>query len=151
MSKVENIQCPKCKEWKSRRDFHKCTDNDNGLQVYCKLCRKKIDKLRHEEISSDPDKKQKKKDQIKSRKDDVRYKIICYLQEHPCISCGEKDPTVLTFDHIQDKKFNISDAIGRSYCWDKIYKEIEKCEVRCSNCHARKNSKLFNFYKNKMQ
>jgi hypothetical protein len=61
-----------------------------------------------------------------------------YLKEHPCTDCGETNPIILEFDHIRDKKFNISDAVRRSVTLTRIKAEVAKCEVRCANCHRAK-------------
>ena len=29
----------------------------------------------------------------------------------------------------------VSDMINKAYCVEAIQKEIDKCEVRCANCH----------------
>lgn len=55
-----------------------------------------------------------------------------------CVDCGETDPLVLDFDHvIGEKKHNISDLARSSYSREKIMEEIDKCEVRCANCHRK--------------
>lgn len=65
-----------------------------------------------------------------------------YLSTHPCIDCGETDPVVLEFDHVRgDKVDAISMMIGRGFPLERIKQEIEKCEVRCSNCHRRKTAR----------
>lgn len=61
-----------------------------------------------------------------------------YLTEHPCIDCGEKDIVVLEFDHVKGKKAgNISQMAMSPVSLEVLQKEIEKCEVRCANCHRR--------------
>tara|TARA_R110000782_G_scaffold234294_1_gene320456 strand:- start:200 stop:562 length:363 start_codon:yes stop_codon:yes gene_type:complete len=53
-----------------------------------------------------------------------------------CVDCGESNPLVLDFDHVKGKKVKcISDMVRCSYSIDTIKKEIDKCELRCSNCH----------------
>jgi hypothetical protein len=52
-----------------------------------------------------------------------------------CKDCGESNPIVLDFDHLKDKKYNISRMIHDGFSWKAIKKEIEKCEVVCANCH----------------
>lgn len=55
-----------------------------------------------------------------------------------CIDCGYAEHAVaLQFDHTgDDKRMNVSDMIRSDYSWETIKVEIDKCEVRCANCHA---------------
>ena len=59
-------------------------------------------------------------------------------KEHGCIDCGYNEhPIALQFDHTgNDKKASVSNLIRSDYCWKTIMEEINKCEVRCANCHA---------------
>jgi hypothetical protein len=53
-----------------------------------------------------------------------------------CIDCGETNPLVLDFDHVRGKKIMcISNMVRNSYSIETIKKEIDKCEIRCANCH----------------
>ncbi len=77
---------------------------------------------------------------LKTR-DLARKHILDYLTKHPCVDCGEADPIVLEFDHIAgrgEKMFSLGVAVQRGYGLAKIDAEIEKCDVRCANCHRRK-------------
>ena len=71
-----------------------------------------------------------------------------YLQEHPCITCGEADIRVLDFDHRDPslKSFGIHRSITNRYSIAKIAEEIKKCDVLCSNCHRRKTAHENNWY-----
>lgn len=44
---------------------------------------------------------------------------------------------MLDFDHLDDKVANVVDMPGK-FGWDKIQKEIDKCDLICSNCHRRR-------------
>lgn len=77
------------------------------------------------------------------RKIRVRNKAYLrkYLEEHPCVDCGETDIRCLEFDHID--RSTKSQNVGRMcssmhYSLVRIQKEIEKCIVRCANCHRKK-------------
>lgn len=68
--------------------------------------------------------------------------IAEYLDKHPCVDCGEKDPVVLDFDHVRGKKVkNVADAVNHGWSLKRIKDEIAKCEVRCANCHRRATHK----------
>lgn len=73
--------------------------------------------------------------------------IYNYLLDNPCVDCGEKDPLVLQFDHVRgEKKFDISYGIA-ARSLEKLVAEIEKCDIRCANCHQRKTAKQRKYYK----
>ena len=77
--------------------------------------------------------KRNKKQRIRNRAFVNQIKELSH-----CVDCGEQDPLVLDFDHIKgDKIAPVSDMVYRSYCVESIQKEIDKCEVRCSNCHRK--------------
>jgi hypothetical protein len=67
-----------------------------------------------------------------------------YLLTHPCVDCGEADPVVLDFDHIDPatKSREVAwfirrrDLVGRAA-------EIEKCEVRCANTTVEKPREIW--------
>ena len=70
----------------------------------------------------------------------VRFRLFEFLSTRSCVDCGEKDPIVLEFDHRDPKnKFKvIAKMLSGHYSWESVRREIEKCEVRCANCHRRK-------------
>jgi len=72
--------------------------------------------------------------------------IIDYLLQHPCLDCGETDIMVLQFDHVRGEK---RDDMSRllSFSEKTVREEIEKCEVRCANCHQRKTAERKQSYK----
>jgi hypothetical protein len=69
-----------------------------------------------------------------------------YLKAHPCVDCGESDLAVLDFDHVNGKVMEISRLVLYASV-RRIVEEIERCEVRCANCHARRTAKQFGWRK----
>jgi hypothetical protein len=65
--------------------------------------------------------------------------LVEFFRTHPCIDCGETDPVVLEFDHVGDKRFDISKGL-RDRNWQSVVDEIAKCEVVCANCHRRRTA-----------
>lgn len=53
---------------------------------------------------------------------------------------------MLDFDHVKGKKrFHITRALMLGFSYKTILKEIEKCIVRCSNCHRRETARRQNW------
>ena len=74
--------------------------------------------------------------------------VTDYLNNHPCVDCGNTDIRVLEFDHINDdKEGNISHAVNNAWSLERLTSEMSKCKVRCANCHRIKTierrNKLF--------
>jgi predicted transcriptional regulator len=74
------------------------------------------------------------------RQRDRRSKIRKFIQEYktgkPCTDCKEVYPYwMMEFDHLKDKKFNISTAAISGLTLEELKQEIDKCELVCSNCH----------------
>lgn len=64
----------------------------------------------------------------------VKLKLIEY-KGGKCEECGyNKCPQALQFHHLnpKEKDFNIS---GRSYSFEKMKLEVDKCKMLCANCH----------------
>lgn len=78
-----------------------------------------------------------------------RLRLWAYLGCHPCVDCGESDPVVLEFDHVRDKRANVSQMVSNAYAWSTVEFEIGKCEVRCVNCHLRKTARDLGTYERK--
>lgn len=75
----------------------------------------------------------------RARKRAAKWRLAQLIKlHHGCIDCGYAQHAVaLQFDHTSDdKKMNVSDMIRSDYSWESIKLEIQKCEVRCANCHS---------------
>jgi hypothetical protein len=53
-----------------------------------------------------------------------------------CVDCGERDMLVLEFDHIGDKRGQVSQMVF-NVSLATLKREIAECEIRCCNCHRR--------------
>lgn len=126
--------CTKCNADKPTSEFHKQRE---GHFPWCKSCRKEYDrKYQRKRWESG-----KKKAEIAARQQRNREYIWKHLSESPCVDCGEDDIVVLQFDHLRDKKYNVSEMVAQVASLDLIQEEIDKCEVVCTNCHLRRTAK----------
>lgn len=137
-------KCSRCKKEKDNKLFGKRAKNRDGLSSICKDCKRVYDNNYH----------YNRTDSAKKRKGALQYNrllkcrkyVYNYLSNKSCVDCGEKRVAALDFDHLSDKEFNVSDGVKCGYSLEKIKKEIEKCEVRCANCHRVKTSIDFGWY-----
>lgn len=78
-----------------------------------------------------------------------REYVYGILLNSKCSVCSETDPIVLQFDHLDpsSKVDRVSKMIfSTKYKIEDIKREIDKCQILCANCHARKTAKDFNWY-----
>ena len=138
-------KCSRCKNEKPLNEFNFKFKKLGIRQKACRECTKL--EIRNHYKSNRLYYLRKAKNRNKVIRDRNRNYILKYLLVHRCVDCGESDPIVLEFDHLQDKKFNIA-QLKRDHSLNDLKTEIEKCQVRCSNCHKRKTAKEFGWYKN---
>lgn len=165
--------CNKCKKESDNpsQDFHSDRSKKDGLCTICKACKTKNATTwqdANKEHKAEYDKARRSRDDIAASERARRLRraeegylspkmsfILNYLLGHPCVDCKEDDIRVLEFDHLPEyqKLFSISRS-HREEVFDieMIKKEIDKCEVRCKNCHKKKtlerakNSKVWKFW-----
>lgn len=82
----------------------------------------------------------KNKDYYRKRKNNRKKKIREWYRnlksEKSCKRCGEDHPATLEFHHPEGREgLTVGKMVSLGYSKEKIKKEIDKCEVLCSNCH----------------
>jgi hypothetical protein len=147
MSDKEFKVCCTCKDSKSIDNFSKKSSSPDGLQNVCRSCASLHSRKHY--INNIDRVKRRTKDRRKRIRPILQSIILSYL-ERGCIDCGEKDIVVLDFDHISNKKFNVSTMVHDCVDLNKIEEEISKCEIRCANCHRRKTAKTFSWWRIKI-
>lgn len=137
--------CIECDKPKEEEEFPLRSAAEGTRQNRCKACQRAYSKKHYKK-----NKHRHNARRCKNRLDtaaDNRRRLLLYLRDHPCVDCGEPDPVLLEFDHLRDKKHNISWLVPRGYAWTTILEEIAKCEVRCVGCHRRRTAKENGWYK----
>ena len=134
----------RCNDCKKEKNFGEFSWERRGEKrsKRCKDCQKIRSKKHYKENSEEY---VKYRHNLKER--NQRY-IYNYLKNNPCINCGETNPIVLEFDHIdpKTKEFGLGAAGQRRVSIKKIQEEINKCVVLCANCHRIKTSRDRNYY-----
>jgi len=143
-------KCTKCKKEKEDNEFNFKIKAINLRHKQCKDCTRLFVK-NHYNRNKEYYLKKTHNRNFKIRLEVFDY-IRQYLLKNPCVDCGESDITVLEFDHNgRIPKFKaVSSVIRHGYPLQKIKEEINKCDVRCANCHRRKTAKEFKWLKSKM-
>ena len=137
---MERKQCSRCRKSKPIEEFNWKYKDRRIRHSSCRDCTRKSTKSHYDNHKDRY--KGRATDHTREKRKSHCAKIVEYLKIHPCVDCGENDPIVLQFDHVRGKK---KDSVGRmasgAYAWSTIQTEIDKCEVRCANCHTRRTAK----------
>lgn len=135
--------CSYCKLCLTKDCFYPThKNNPNKLGWTCKDCHRVNENKR--KLSDDYIKR--KNAQARDNHKCRVKKVFLYLLDHPCVDCGETNPVKLQFDHRDPSQKNEGIARLMSKSESKIWEEINKCDVRCANCHAIRTAQQFNWY-----
>lgn len=139
-------KCTKCNKEKNEEEFSFKNKKNEKRSTICNECQRVYkNKWYHKHKHN---KENFRLTRLKN-KQKLKTQMLEFLIGKSCLDCGEKDIVTLDFDHKNpsEKVCNISTMLSNSFSWIKILKEIEKCEIRCSNCHRKKTAKQFGSYK----
>ena len=140
MRSIDELRfCIKCRVMKPITDFVFINRALGKRQSWCRPCDARYKRAWYEKNREEHIAKVRVSNLRTTRENQAR--ILTYLLAHPCVDCGEPDPLVLDFDHLRDKRQTISFMVQRRWCWATIDAEIQKCDVRCANCHRRKTAR----------
>lgn len=143
-----DIICRLRREGKKYKEISEILDIRISLISYYLKHDENLEKSR--ERNKRPENKESNKRSVQKIKLRNRNIVVNYLKKHPCVDCGNTDIRVLQFDHVIGKKIDsVSVGVKDSWSVEKLLKEINKCEVRCANCHKiitdiRRKNKLNN-------
>ena len=140
-------KCCSCNKEKDESEFAFKNKEKGILQNQCKKCKRDYSKI-HYSNNKESYIKRAKKNTPRYRRE-FKQKLYDYLTDKCCVDCKETDPIVLEFDHRDSdkKEYEISKMMNGIHCWESILKEINKCDIRCANCHRRKTFKQFGWSK----
>lgn len=65
-----------------------------------------------------------------------RLAIVHEFKSQPCVDCGiQYPPEVMDADHVRGEKVAHISVLAAKASVARLRAELEKCEVRCANCH----------------
>jgi hypothetical protein len=122
--------CPKCNKDVPLNKFYKKSKSTDGYQSWCKKCSTE-NRIQHYKNNKDHEDFKNKK-----RKEE-RREWLTALKNNPCADCGQKFHfSAMHWDHLPEYKKSFSISSARDKNKEELLKEISKCELVCSNCHA---------------
>ena len=154
--------CNRCNKRKALSSFNSKRAKGVGVQPYCKSCQSEYQK---EYYKKDKNAQlQKMYRNRKRRKKEIHKFFTEYFAKNTCVDCAKKKAKVkkllrgkvptstikqviqimdsdirnFTFDHIKsrgEKEYEIAEMLRDIRPIPKIQEELQKCVVRCHNCH----------------
>lgn len=129
---MEEKLCTRCGVVKPAAEYHSNKSRLDGLQSYCKECKGKMDQKTYLGNKTAYVARNKKSRQL------LKDEVNAIKAAAGCKYCSEKDFCCLEFHHTnsEDKEATISKFV-QTASRRKVFKEIAKCDVVCSNCHRK--------------
>lgn len=140
-------KCIKCKVNKPESKSFFYLKKNLKLENTCIECHKK--KAKKQYYSNKEKAKKYSLDRRIKRRIILQSFVFEYLKTRCCIDCGNTNILTLDFDHINpnEKEHSISWMILHGFSLEDLKIEIDKCEIRCANCHRIKTAKQQKWYR----
>lgn len=135
--------CSKCRNHLPLESFRLAHKPTGRRAAYCYECQRAVSRQHYADNTAHHKSKVIKNNKRNYAKNIEIYKE--YKQTLKCNRCPEDHIAVLDFHHTdpKDKDYQVSAMLG-TWKWASVLKEIEKCEVLCSNCHRKLHYELRN-------
>lgn len=138
-------RCCRCKLIKDTSEFHRSALRKDGLQAYCRDCKREIDK---EHNLRNPRRNYGRTREYRHRNRKWLYE---YLSTKQCEweGCTVNDPDMLVFDHLnpREKREHVTTMAHNSWSLKSLQEEVAKCRVLCANHHHKHTIQQFGYRK----
>jgi hypothetical protein len=138
-------RCCRCGVVKGAGEFHRYARNKDGLQPYCRACKRAID---GEHYRRNPRRNYARN---RAKSESNRRWLYEYLKTKQCEweGCTVNDPDMLVFDHLrpEEKRGELSRMANATYSLETIKAEVAKCRVLCANHHQKHTIRQFGYRK----
>ena len=126
------------KELEIWNSFHNGRWTKTELQRKYNLTPHQLNKI----LKLDPKQKQKRticpewRNRYNKQRREQGKELVDSLRK-PCVCCGESDPVVIDFHHVNptEKEYPVSKMYAMKH--EKIIAEVDKCVCLCANCHRK--------------
>lgn len=136
-------RCFRCRVFKDSSEFHRFSRNRDGLQPYCRPCKKAIDNEHYKKYP------RRNYERNKAKAQSNRLWLYEYLRDKQCEweGCTVNDPAMLVFDHLhpKDKRMEVSRMAQQTYSLETIKTEVAKCRILCANHHQKHTIRQFGY------
>ncbi len=140
---MDEKRCVTCHEMRPLTDYNVRRAASDGLQSRCRPCsrawyaRNKGDHVRRVATRN------------KRVRGEHQQRMATYFLSHPCADCGEADLRVLELDHDDpaEKTAGVGRLLATGLPWATVLAEIDKCTVRCANCHRRRTAESYAWWR----
>lgn len=131
--------CGRCKQLKQLPEFSISTSERRIVTSWCKQCAREHNNKKYRESDRIKRLAQERRLRYRERNRLFLWEIISHSS---CADCGEDDPLVLEFDHLDrgSKSFNIGWATSACVPLSRLSEEMSKCDIVCANCHRRRTA-----------
>jgi len=138
-------QCRRCQENRNISEFQKYSRSSDGLQLYCRACKKQMNRNLYER------KPRRNYERNKAAAHRNRLWFYEYMKTKKCEweGCTVDDPDMLVLDHLNpaEKRIEISRMVNCSYSLESVELEVSKCRVLCANHHQKHTIQQFGYKK----
>jgi hypothetical protein len=138
--------CVICKAPKPFTEFNRKRRSQDGLQPHCRECNREASRAYY--------RRNRAQHLVDVGLNLPKYRVrnrelvFAHLLENPCVDCGETDPLVLDLDHVRGiKAGDVSRLSAFPVGPVRLRAEIDKCEVRCVNCHRRRSRRTLGWWR----
>lgn len=128
--------CGTCRQSKPLTAFNRKSSRTDGRQEVCRECNR--DSSRRYYAKNRAEHVRVIVERTARRRVEAKEFLVSYLRGHPCVDCGMTDLRVLDFDHRpgSGKRGDVMRMVKDGFSIAVLAREIDKCDVRCRNCHA---------------
>ena len=138
-------RCCRCRLLKDTSEFHRYARNKDGLQPYCRSCKRDIDNEHYKKYP----RRNYERNKANVRRNQMWLHSFLKTKQCEWEGCTISDPDMLVFDHLNpsEKRHHVSVMGHTPFSLKSIQEEVAKCRVLCANHHQKHTIQQFGYKK----